>query len=69
MFLGCNNIISLNLANFNTQNVIDMSSMFKGCSSLSNLDLSNFNTQNVIYMSSMFDGCISLFFEIIRKFE
>ena len=67
MFNGCNNIISLNLSNFNTQNVTDMSYMFYCCSSLSYLDLSNFNTQNVTYMSSMFDGCISLFFEIIRK--
>ena len=43
MFNYCTSLKSLDLSNFNTQKVKDMSSMFYHCSSLS-LDLSNFNT-------------------------
>ena len=32
MFSGCSSLKELNLNNFNTNNVIDMSSMFWGCS-------------------------------------
>ena len=48
MFADCNSLISINLSNFNTQNVTNMSNMFYKCKSLTSLDLSNFNTQNVI---------------------
>ena len=47
----------LNLSNFNTNNVTNMSDMFSGCSSLKELNLSNFNTKNVIDMSRMFSEC------------
>ncbi len=60
MFRGCSSLSNLNLSNFNTQNVTNMSYMFYECSSLSNLDLSNFKTQNVTDMSEMFNGCSSL---------
>ena len=60
MFADCNSLISLDLSNFNTQNITDMSSMFSNCKSLKSLDLSNFNTQNVIDMSCMFSSCNSL---------
>ena len=60
MFYKCYSLVSLDLSNFNTQNVIDISCMFSGCRSLTNLNLSNFNTQNVTDMSSMFSGCKSL---------
>ena len=66
MFNGCNNIISLNLSNLNTQNITNMSYMFSECSSLSNLDLSNFNTQNVTDMNFMFFGCSSLSRKLLR---
>ena len=32
MFSGCSSLKELNLNNFNTNNVTNMSSMFKGCS-------------------------------------
>ena len=51
---------NLNLSNFNTQNVINMSYMFYNCNSLTKLDLSNFNAQNVINMSFIFADCYSL---------
>ena len=60
MFYYCNSLSSLDLSNFNTQNVTNMGYMFSYCNSLSSLDLSNFNTQNVTNMESMFRGCKSL---------
>ena len=60
MFCRCNSLTNINLSNFNTENVINMSSMFYGCNSLTNINLSNFNTLNVNDMSLMFCGCYSL---------
>ena len=45
MFFNCNSLSSIDLSNFNTQNVINMGHMFFCCFSLSSLDLSNFNTK------------------------
>ena len=69
MFDGCNSLTSLNLSNFNTQNVIYMNCMFWGCSSLTSLNLSNFNTQNVTNMSLMFRGCNSLTYLNLSNFN
>ena len=66
MFSECSSLKELNLSNFNTDNVTDMSWMFCGCSSLKELNLSNFNTNNVIYMGSMFKGCSDQFQTKIR---
>ena len=60
MFYDCDKLISLDLSNFNTQNVTNMSAMFEYCNSVIRLDLSNFNTQNVIHIFNIFWGCISL---------
>ena len=51
---------NLDLGDFNTSNVTNMSNMFRACSSLTSLDLSNFNTSNITKMNSMFCGCSSL---------
>ena len=51
MFSGCSSLKELNLSNFNTNNVINMSCMFWECISLKELNLSNFNTNNVKDMS------------------
>ena len=59
-FRGCSSLTSLNLSNFNTNNVNNMSYMFSGCSSLISLNLSNFNTNNVEDMSDMFYYCSKL---------
>ena len=53
-------LTNINLSNFNTNNVTDMSCMFYECSSLTNINLSNFNTNNATNMSSMFTGCKKL---------
>ena len=60
MFRNCNALTKLNLSNFNTQNVTDMSDMFHCSYSLTSLNLSNFNTQNVTNMDGMFSYCNSL---------
>ena len=60
MFSNCYSLISLDLSNFNTENVTEMCYMFSSCFSLISLNLSNFNTQNVKNMDSMFSSCNSL---------
>ncbi len=60
MFWNCISLKDINVSNFNTQNVWDMSFMFYRCQSVERLDLSNFNTSNVINMSMMFEGTLSL---------
>ena len=60
MFNECSSLTSLNLTNFNTNNVQNMSGMFNKCSSLTSLNLSNFNTNNVNNMSFIFNECFSL---------
>ena len=64
MFNWCSSLKELNLTNFNTNNVNDMSYMFANCSSLKELNLTNSSTNNVINKSHMFDGCPS---EIRKK--
>lgn len=59
-FLGCKSLTSLNLSNFNTSKITDMSEMFRGCNSLESLDLSSFETSNVTNMVCMFAYCSSL---------
>ena len=34
IFLGCTSLTSINLSNFNTNNVVDMGGMFNGCEKL-----------------------------------
>ena len=60
MLKECSSLTNINLSNFNTNNVTDMSGMFSGCKSLTNINLSNFNTNNVTNMICMFSGCSSL---------
>ena len=58
MFYYCSSLTSLNLSNFNTNNVTNMSRMFSSCSKLTSLNLSIFNTKNVKDMNCMFSGCL-----------
>ena len=61
MFYNCKNIINIELSNFDSINIINMSNMFAYCESLESLNgISNLNTLNVTNMSSMFSNCISL---------
>ena len=69
MFYYCNNLISLNVNNFNTSNVTNMRYMFYSCSGLSSLNLSNFDTSKVTDMSYMFANCDNLMTIDIRNFN
>ena len=60
MFCGCSSLTSLDVLNFDTQNVTKMSGMFYGCINLISLDVSNFDTQNVTDMKYMFVNCVNL---------
>ena len=60
MFDSCSLLTSINLSNFNTNNVTNMGSMFALCSSLTSINLSNVNTNNVTDMNFMFYYCSSL---------
>ena len=60
MFSYSGGLTSLDLSNFNTSRVTDMSYMFRDCSGLTSLDLSYFDTSNVTIMSHMFGGCSGL---------
>ncbi len=42
MFSECKSLKNINLSNFNTTNVTDMSQMFKGCDFLKEINLSIF---------------------------
>lgn len=52
---GCYSLKELDLSNFDTSNVTDMSWMFQGSSGVESLDLSSFDTSKVVDMSGMFD--------------
>ena len=69
MFSYCSSLTSLDLSNFNTNNVTNMGSMFYNCSSLISLNLSNFNTNNVTNMGGMFSDCSSLTYLDLSNFN
>ncbi len=69
MFYGCNSLTSLDLSNFNTSKVTNMSYMFYDCNSLTSLDLSNFDTSNITNMFSMFYDCSSLTLLDLSNFD
>ena len=54
MFAYCSSLISINLANLNTKNSLDMNNMFFGSSKLISINFSSFNTKNVKNMNNMF---------------
>jgi surface protein len=60
MFLWCNNLTTIDLSHFNTDNVTDMSFMFSGCSKLEILDLGSFSNAKLNNIDDMFDGCCNL---------
>ena len=55
MFEGCLSLENLNINNFDTKNVTDMSHMFSDCKSLENLNLNNFDTKNVTDIEKIYD--------------
>ena len=58
MFSECSEIKELNLDNFDTSQVTNMSCLFYGCESLTSIpDISEWNTSNVTDMNNMFYKC------------
>lgn len=60
MFLGCESLEKVSLANFNVANVTDFSSMFDGCKKLETVSLRNFEKAVPINITRMFAGCESM---------
>ena len=60
MFAECTKLKHLDLDNFNSSYVTNMSCMFMQCTSLEDLNINKLDTQNVKDMSGMFYGCESL---------
>ena len=60
MFSGCYNLVSLDLSNFDTRSVTDMSNMFSYCYKLEKININNFNTSLVKSMRLIFFYCKSL---------
>lgn len=60
LFALHNQLVTLDMTNFNTGNVLSMSCMFESCSSLMTLNLDGFETNSVTNMRYMFYGCSSL---------
>ena len=48
MFKDLENILKIDLSNFDASQITSMHEMFKGCSSLTSVILSNSNTYNLI---------------------
>ena len=59
-FDGLENILEIDLSNFDTSKVTNMSFMFSSMSHLTTLDLSNFDTSQVTNMNNMFSGMSNL---------
>jgi len=69
-FRDCSLLIEIDLSNFDTSNVTDMSYMFYGCSSLTTIKLKNkFNTSQVTNMEYMFGGCKNLISLDLSNFD
>ena len=70
MFYKCESLEYLDLSNFDTSNVEDMSYMFAGCSKLKEIKgITNFNTSKVKNMAGMFSECKSLEYLDLSKFN
>jgi surface protein len=60
MFKGCSSLTTLDVSNWNTENVEGMHEMFFRCHSLTNLDVSNWKVDKVTNMATMFGECYAL---------
>ena len=60
MLYNCNYLDSINLINFKTPKVVDISYMFSYCNSLTSINISNFNVSTEVNVYHMFYYCSSL---------
>ena len=70
MFKLCENLENLDLSNFDTSNVTDMSGLFGGCIKLKSIKgLNGFNTNRVKSMMQMFQQCNKLEYLDLSNFD
>lgn len=60
LFAGYGELENIDLSEFNSKTVTNMSGMFKDCYGLHDLDISALDTKNVTDLSSMVEGCSGL---------
>ncbi|MCI8527858.1 MAG: BspA family leucine-rich repeat surface protein [Lachnospiraceae bacterium] len=60
LFYGLTNLLSIDFAGLQMENITNMRAMFYGCSGLRSLDLGSFDTSKVTNMEYMFYGCSGL---------
>ena len=60
MFSGCSSLDSLDLSNFETTNVENISDMFANCTSLHDLNLNNITINYDFGINNIFENCSSL---------
>jgi len=60
MFYGCENLVSVTLCDFNSDDLGVIRSMFGNCYKLETINFGKINTSNVTDMSFMFNNCNSL---------
>ncbi len=68
MFFGCNSLKSIDITNFNTENIVNMGSMLADWILLNWIDLPNLNTKKVKYFTYMFADCSDLTSIDVSKF-
>ena len=70
MFQECEELELLDLSNFDTSNVFDMSYMFNNCYKLKEIKgINKFNTINVNNMKAMFNSCYELEYLDLSNFD
>lgn len=69
MFYNCEDILEIDLSNFNSNKVNNMASMFNSCKKLNKLTLGKFNTINVKSLEETFANCESLKIIDISSFD
>ena len=60
MFMGCYNIIEMDLSHFDSSKISIMGMMFYSSSGLTSINLTNYSTEEAYDIGSMFDGCSKL---------
>ena len=69
MFYGSDNIIEMDLSNFDFSKVTNMSSMFRKCSNLEKIIFGNIDTSSVVNMKCLFYNCSSLLSVDVSNFD
>ena len=60
MFDGCESLISIDLSNFSTKSLKNVTGIFQNCKNLKYVDISTFKNSEIDNMGSLFTGCSSL---------